>query len=509
MTRTILQHLLVIAFFLSPLSPALAVDVPKDPQAALALGRAEKQKGLSALNKARRGGQEETKLAKKAMNHLEAAQELYSYYLDNNEHDEKAEEEMSDLQSLLYWCRKMTPLRDEPAESVPEPPAPDDEGKTAPPTPLPRSPLEGPPPGEPAPDYQPPKPRDPNEVAREWYEDAERFARQFPTLTLQIVAAYFRVADKFRDTEWGMKALEKAMGYAKGWKKDGSGSAPPPKAGVKPAPEDSHGPVVEDPTLLRIRLRHKDPQVRIDTIESLVHTIGAEAWSDLHELFLSEESTSVRKVVLRELIKLKDKRTKKSFKKLWNIRDKKIAEDFIRLVCAVGTYRDVKYAVYTTVVNVDRLRPPNAQNLIDRGGEPLDSFISSVRSAYSHGPRKVLLESCKKMGTKGPKGLTGLFKTRGLATREAILTLGALQDVKSGKYVVIYLAQYKAGAYRGEALASLKMMGDEIIPFLIQTLGKPKLKMWAAWLLRNITGQTYSGGNPGKWWAWWKANRRR
>jgi hypothetical protein len=491
-----------------PASIVFGSDVPKDPQQALKLGRSEKKLGVMSLNKARRRGPDESKHSKKAMKHLELAQECYSYYLDTVGDDEKAEEEMSELQSLLYWCRKMTPLRDEPAESAPEPPPPDDEGKTAPPTPLPRSPLEGPRPGDPVPEHQPPKPRDPEEVAKEWYDDAERFARQFPDLTLQIVAGYFRVADKFRGTTWGMKALEKALEYAKNWKKEEPGAAPKAGDDPKPAPKTDPGPVIEDPTLLRIRLRHDDPKARISALKSLIHTIGKEAVSDLHEMFLGEEDPAVRKEVLSQLIRLKDKKTKKALKKMWNIRDKQIAEDFIRLVCGIGTYKEVRYAVYTTVVNVDRLMPPTTQSLLNEGSSPLNDYISRVRSAYSSGPRKVLLDSCKKMGAKGPKGLTGLFKSRGLATREAILTLGALGDVKSGKYVVIYLAQYKAGKYRGEALASLKMMGDDIVPFLIQTLGKPNLKMWAAWLLRDISGKPYSGGNPAKWWAWWREYKR-
>ncbi|MHC4597635.1 MAG: hypothetical protein ACYS47_01390, partial [Planctomycetota bacterium] len=389
-----------------------------------------------------------------------------------------------------------------------EPPPPDDEGKTAPPKPLPRSPLEGPPPGEPAPDYQPPKPRDPNEVAKEWYEDAERFARQFPHLTLQIVAAFFRVADNFRDTEWGKRALEKSIAYAKGWKDGDKGGTSPPKA----SPTDPKQPaplIVEDPTLLRLRLRSQDPAARVAALNSLVHSIGSEAVSDLHEMFLGETEPSVRKVVLSQLIRLKDKRTRKAFKTFWNMRDKQIAEDFIRLVCAVGSDKEVRYAVYTTVMNVDRLVPPRKPAIIDTDGDALDAYISNVQSAYGMGLRSVLVESVRKMGKKGTKGLTGLFKRRGLATREAILTLGIVGDVKAGgKYVVIYLAQYKAGVYLGEALASLKMMGDEAIPFLIQTLGKPKLKQWAGWLLRNISGRPYSSGNPAKWWAWYREYKR-
>ncbi|MHC4601662.1 MAG: hypothetical protein ACYS47_21925, partial [Planctomycetota bacterium] len=89
--------LVILVFLFACLSTALAVEVPKDPKEALELGRAEKQKGLMALNRARKGGPDESKLSKKAMKHLEAAQACYGHYLDSVEEDEKAEEEMSDL----------------------------------------------------------------------------------------------------------------------------------------------------------------------------------------------------------------------------------------------------------------------------------------------------------------------------------------------------------------------------------------------------------------------------
>ena len=123
----------------------------------------------------------------------------------------------------------MTPLREEEEESEPvpeEPPADDSEQPAA--QPPPRSPLEAPRPGDPIPKPGPPKSRE--ELAKEYYGDADRFAKQFPDLRLQIVAAFFRVADAFRDTEWGMKALDRATAYAKGWQKEAKADSADPDA---------------------------------------------------------------------------------------------------------------------------------------------------------------------------------------------------------------------------------------------------------------------------------------
>ncbi|MHC5036911.1 MAG: HEAT repeat domain-containing protein [Planctomycetota bacterium] len=490
-------------------SSAWALDIPSDPKEALELARLEKKKGVKELNLARQGGPGESKHSRTAMKHLENAQELYSAYFEKVGEDPKIEEEMSELQSLLYWCRKMTPLREE--ESEPEPPPPPDPAKEKPKAAPPRNPLEAPRPGEPVP--KPAPPRDRNEVAKELFEDAERFAKQFPDLRLQIVAAYFRVADAYRDTPWGMKALEKAIEYARGWtgpkatpdKPTPEVKAPASKPEEKKPPE----PMITDPMLLRLRLRHADAAVRTASINGLVKVAGADAVPDLHELFHKELDPKVRETVRARLAELKDKRTYKAFRKFWATHDPIVAEDFIRLVGAMGTHKDVRFMVYAAVYNVERLTPPTTQAIIDDDGDPLDEYISTIRSAYGTGLRKVLLDSVKVMGKTGSKGLTNLFKKHGAGAREAILTLGMVGDVKSGKYVVGYLVQYKAGIYRNEALASLKMMGDDVIPYLIQALGRPQLKMWAAWLLRDMTGQGFGGGSPGKWWAWWRANKRR
>jgi hypothetical protein len=501
-TRGFLSILSFVVVAVLLVSPSFALDVPKDPQKALSLARTEKEKGVRELTKAREGGPGEAKHARTAMKHLENSQVLYAFYFDKVGEDEKIEEEMSELQSLLYWCRKMTPLRDEPSEA--EPPAPSEPASDSPaPNPLPRSPLEGPRPGDPIPEPAPP--RDRNEVAKELFEDAERFARQFPDLRLQIVASYFRVADTYRDTEWGMKALEKAIEFARGWTDRETGSAPAVEKGSK-APAK---PIITDPTLLRLRLRHQDPDVRRVSLDGLVQTLGGEAVGDLHELFLNETDLDVRATVFKHLTTLKDKRTIEAFKSFWSTQDRQVAEDFIRLVAAIGSEKDVRYMLYTVVYNVEDLLCGELRNGLvgDSLQENLEKYIGIVKSAYASGLRYSLTQGIKAMGKRGVKGLTNMFKTYGPATREAILTLGILREWKTGKLMVIYLARSKAGVYRWEAMASLEMMGDRVIPYLIRCLGNSKLKTWSAWLLRHMTGQTY-GGSPAKWWAWYRANKR-
>ena len=80
----------------------IGADIPKDPKEALDLARSERQLGVSKLNRARSGGANAGKLSREAMKHLEKAQDAYAYVLDEEGDDEKIEEEMADVQSLIY-----------------------------------------------------------------------------------------------------------------------------------------------------------------------------------------------------------------------------------------------------------------------------------------------------------------------------------------------------------------------------------------------------------------------
>ncbi|GEM_PF-2898879 len=483
------RFLLLFVSIVSLSSPLLAAGVPSDPDEALDMARKEKKAGVEDLNKAREGGRRETVLARSAMRHFEKAQELYAFYLDEVGEIPKVEEEMSELQSLLYWCRKMTPLREDPAEA-PEPEMDDsggdDGGASAQPhdePPIEDTPAE--PSGPPAMSRE--------QEARRLFEEAERFAGQHPDQVMQIVARYFRISDGFRDTSFASRALEKAMKYARGFQKDAGSEAEPGKRERL------------DPTMLRLRLRHDEPDVRISAINDLVASLGKEAIVDLHELFQSEEHPEVRETVFKHLVDFKSRKTQDAFKKFCTVEKTHVAKDLMRLISEIGRDKHVRYMIYAVLYNEKRIVAPYG---LYRSGDNIDGFVSRFKSAYGYGLRSYMLSCIRKMDKEGTDGILDLFRTRGAATREAILTVGALGSVDLGKKVIIYLNRGKGNRYRGEALGTLKSLGDPMIPYLIKAVSNPSQKHWAAWLLRDMTGQPY-GGSPSQWWRWYRQQRRR
>ncbi|MCU0722408.1 MAG: HEAT repeat domain-containing protein, partial [Planctomycetes bacterium] len=413
----------LLALLLAAGKPLLAVEVPKDPQEALKLARQEKKLGIEKLTKAKQGGPEEAGLARQALKHFESAQALYDFVAEKQGESEALEEEISDLQSLLYWCRKMTPLKDEEAAPPPPPePADDpDTGDEAPPKPAPPPP----PPPEPAPAPPAPKPEDRAGEARKLLAEAEAYAAAHPEERMQVVARFFRIADLYKDTPDGPKALERAMEIARSW------------TGL---PAGSPGAGAADATLLRLGLRHADPAVRIANLETLVKLAPKEAVGDLHAMFCEETDRGVRDAVIRHLAALKDKRTLDSLQAFSAVKDRTVAEDTVRLIASVGQEKHVRFMVYAILYHEPRLCAPWEA----KQGDALDAYVEAVRSAYASGLRRLVADAAKGMGETGVKGLEKLFETRGLATREAILALGAMGSVKSANKIVIYLAKGRA-----------------------------------------------------------------
>lgn len=471
-----------------------ALSVPDDPQEALALGRHEKNAGVRDLNKARAGGNQDVRLARSAMKHFENAQRCYEFYLDNTGENPKVEEEMSELQSLLYWCRKMTPLREE--DEPPAPPEPEDVDTSDPDKPDPTPPPAA---KEPEPVEPPqPSPGDMEKQAREMFDGADAFAKANPDDHMQILARFFHIADAFRGTPWATQALERCIALQERWRKEEA-----EKAAAAGTPEKEPEPVDTDATTLRLRLRHPDPEKRSEAYRVLVEVTGKWAVPDLHEAFLTEKDESVRKTVFDILVDLRDRRTLDKFPKFAAEKDPVVCRDLMRLIAAMGKERDVRYMLYAILYNEERLTAPYEA----RVGRSLDSYVSRVQSAYNSGLRKLMIETLAKNEKWGVKGLEMLFSTRGACTREAILALGAWGQVKSARKLVIYLARGRAGIYRGEAMAAFKMLGEDAIPYLISVLGNSSQKIWAAWLLRDMTGKQW-GGHPAKWAAWWKQHKR-
>ncbi len=95
----------------------------------------------------------------------------------------EVETELSEINSLIYWTRKMMPL---------------DSGKSPRPTPTPR-----------------PQPRTSSSLGKRQFEAAERYARENPDKPFLIAVRFYEVATRYAGTSWSIKAQRLALDYQK------------------------------------------------------------------------------------------------------------------------------------------------------------------------------------------------------------------------------------------------------------------------------------------------------
>ena len=260
--------LLVWALLLLVAAPSMAQNVPDDPDEALIAGRKAKAEGLSCLKKARAGEGDPKALSRKALKLLEHAHACYESYIDAKGETPEIDDEMSALQSLLYWTRKMTPMAAEEEES---------------PKPREKEPKRESPSDQPSATSRDTK-------ARTLFESAEKFERQNPDAFFAISARYFEIVDKFRDTSYATKAYERCMIYQRKLMARQKKKETPPQASKKGPrkPLDQGSLPSTDLTLIRIGLRHPHPDIRKANTVTLFDILHRKACSEFHRMFTAE-----------------------------------------------------------------------------------------------------------------------------------------------------------------------------------------------------------------------------
>jgi hypothetical protein len=487
----------VLSLLLVTLAPVRAQDVPDDPDEALALARKKKAEGVELLKKARSGEGDSRALARKAMGLFEFAMECYEVRVEKKGESEEIDEEMSELGSLIYWTRKMTPIAEEEEEK-------EERRKAAKPPPAAKPRPDDPPDratGRPAPPRQSPR-----DEAQSLFRKAQKFEQEHPDQYLEISARYFEIVDKFRQSPYASRALDKCMEYqrklmkadARGKVRDKGKAAG--KAGYIPP---------EDLTLVRLNFRHSDPDIRRHNVKALVSILGRKSLYDLHCLFTRESHSRVLGSIIDCLAGFRDLYTLRFLVRKAAGPDESTAAKVIRLCQAVGRAEWVRPMLLAIATNLPPLQPDTALEYVVMGEQGYTPpWASKVSAAFAVGLRQTAAEALGKMGKNGVRGLVKCTKEKGQVGREAVLLLGVLKSGKSAGYVSVFLQRKNRFGLRYEAMASVYLIGTDAVPYLIKNLGNSELKTWSAYMLREITGMPWGQGHIRKWSAWYREQKR-
>ncbi len=478
-------------------------DAPKSPEEALAQARKAVKEGSALLKQAGDGESDQGSLARKALKLFEQAQELYDFYTGKAGSSPRIEDEISHLQSLIYWSRKMTPLAAEEEEKEEKKPKVDPEKE------LPGG-EDQPPPQAPPAEEKKPDLSESEARAKVLFEQAEKFEKENPGEYFDISAMYFKVVDQYRGTSYGARAVEKCLEYQKKHiekaSADGKGAQPSEKPASKPkeaAPREYEPP--KEPTLIRLNLRHPDAMVRTRNIAALASALGKKCLPDLHDMFLAETDGKVLDSLTAAIAGFKDPSTLKFVRKAALERSTELGCKIVKLAAAIGKPDCARIICIAVAVNA---------NPVIASGTPLRSgfvepYARQVRDAFAAGIRSAAVESLRAMGDDGAAGLRSCLKGRSQVAREAILCLGMLEDHKSSGFIAFYLRRNNSLAFRSEAMASLFIIGIDAVPYMIKQLDNPDLRIWSAYQLREMTGQPFTASAADRWWAWYNQNKKK
>jgi hypothetical protein len=483
--------LLVWALLLLVAAPSMAQSVPDDPDEALIAGRKAKAEGLSCLKKARAGEGDSKALSRKALKLLDYAHACYESYIDAKGETPEIDDEMSELQSLLYWTRKMTPMASEEEEE------------------------ESPKPREKEPKRERPSDRppatSPDTKAKTLFESAEKFERQNPDALFAISARYFEIVDKYRDSSYAIKAYERCMAYQRKLMARQKRSKIRPETTKKSPrkPLDQGSPPSTDLTLIRIGLRHPHPDIRKANTVTLFDILHRKACSEFHRMFTEETHPKVLGAVYSCLAKLHDPMTMRFAGRKADVKDAATAEKLVRLSQVIGKSEYVRILMKVIGTNCQRCVPGKELLYVVRGEQGhIPPYAADVKSVFSYGLRRQVIEAIEKMGKEGITGLKKCLKGTTRVTCEAILCTGILKQKKMSGKLSVFLQRKNRFVYRTEALAALFIIGADAVPYLIKNLRSSALRNWSAYLLREITGKEWGMNDTKKFMAWYRANKR-
>jgi hypothetical protein len=172
-----MRHVGLLALLVAPAmqilpSGALAADV-------FQAAKTHKEKAISLLKMAQTADQGKAVLLKAAVSELQEALALLEKYKGPKE--QEAGVEMEEINSLIYWARKVMPVVDLPGEP-----------RTA----------------------RPPVAAKPDEkLAQQSFNKAQEYAKRHPGDAFLIAIRYYEVADRFQGTKWSLDAQRLSLEY--------------------------------------------------------------------------------------------------------------------------------------------------------------------------------------------------------------------------------------------------------------------------------------------------------
>ncbi len=151
-----------------------------------------KEAAIGHLKKAQLPGADKAAVGRRAVAALKSALSLLEEYEEPRPGE--VEQEIQDINSLVYWVRKMTPIAVSGLKLQPERPA----GKSR------------------------------EQLAKDYFNRVRSYARRNPDRNFLIAVKYFEVAERFQGTKWSLLAQRFSLDYQRKLLGGGSPASPEP-----------------------------------------------------------------------------------------------------------------------------------------------------------------------------------------------------------------------------------------------------------------------------------------
>ena len=229
-------------------------------------------------------------------------------------------------------------------------------------------------------------------------------------------------------------------------------------------------------------LKDKEPDVRLRGAEYLGLRGSGDAARHLVAQVKREREVNVRKMIFASLEKIGGSKELATLRKE---KDEEVETDAIRVLDALIRRSEVEARYAAAAL-----------------GEFVFSKVDSVAD--------LALGTLESLGPKGTLGLVNAI-TIPYPDRK-LRVIRALGDTGDGRAaavlgnLLIFGAKGQLLTYRTAAIESLKKIGRPAVPYLAPAADHPKLRQFAKYVLREITGLNFESGDAVR--AWWSTQGR-
>ena len=347
------------------------------------------------------------------------------------------------------------------------------------------------------------KPRSPGQAAhakgKRLLEEARRYEREHPEDRMGIVDRYLVAIELVRGKPEEREVVKRLNRIWSEVSPGASVASEPGKASGQKPKNGSHSPLA-DPSdrtrqedsgdvsrkphspeaLKKIRedLQGGDLRARKRAVQILADVDQSWVGGFLVRRLAEEKDAQIQKVLTEAVLKVGNRHVVSALGKWSRFKDQERKQLAIRLLGQVGG---------------------------KEAGKALSLFLKNT----SQDTIRLLVATAK--GLKDGHGVQSLamaVKAFPSLRFDIIEALGETGHSSAARVLISFLHRRKYPESKDPAIKSLRVLGPQAIPTLIEALGGRDYRQYAAAALRSVTGQRF-GMSSGRWQQWWRKNKKK